>query len=854
MVATLAFLSLIGNDGGLNRHISDAHPIADPTRQVCRIARDGFTLQYWTEKPCDTRVEIRQGDLPRVAFGLKPDGKSIVVQGAPGKTSWHRIEVKGLQPGKRYYYRVWDPDTEPTAQETNWGAQGGWQREFAVSTLAPRGRKTIVRIPIKVLLMPNVVNVESAYAADDTPAPVPPLMTPEEIQKIKDEYAVSSRMLWVASGMRVWVDYQIVVDERRQRWGAEPAKASGDYKGLPVCRSYPGQDFAAPGGGTWTFMDVNDPQKVLDKPFVEPRPFSGQIEQAFPRKWNIRTMKWEFYTSGGGTFGVDGFPQGTPGRSQYLGGNDTAWLATHEFHHNLESHGEFSLSNREDDRVVFDHPAPRRRTVRGDGSVDENAWSTNGRHGEHWDVIAYWDRQLTDAQWLRMYFGYTETVRDADQDGFPDDDARLPLDEKRFGSNPRKAETDGQLNDLWKAMQSNWAPGPLQSSWTKPAFQGVIPKPTAPDTDGDGIPDGEDPYPLYPAVPFISTLSPNVDGDASEWRDVPIAGQFDRDGLRFTFRQAHDDYGYYGLYEVHGPWSKIDGTFDGEGNGVYSGDKGVLGFQTINGESAPGTPSPRGALVDVRPSFAGAPGLKIEARKTADGGMTIEFRLPNRGEGPWFWTRGGRQIGVALNVWDRQGRGYSVWEPYRLFYATMLEPVGKKPIPGNPPAELTAGPNVQVFKPGDKGIKPEGGWKVESGAWRHSGDESPILVSGLKATEFDLLAVVEAKQDAILGAFTKTNKPNAGEGYIGFVGGYGNTVTRLRLFGSEAGDSGVKMTPGRHTLQLSRRNGEVWLLVDGKPAAYATDPNPKAVIDRIGVLGGYGGEQVVWEIRFRADN
>ena len=145
----------------------------------------------------------------------------------------------------------------------------------------------------------------------------------------------------------------------------------------------------------------------------------------------------------------------------------------------------------------------------------------------------------------------------------------------------------------------------------------------------------------------------------------------------------------------------------------------------------------------------------------------------------------------------------------------------------------------------------EGGWKVSDGAWRHSGEESGLVLGGLNASDFDLFAVIEARADAILGAFPPGIAMNAGQGYIGFVGGYSNTVTRLRLFGQERGDASVVMTPGRHTVQLSRRNGEVWVLFDGKPILYTVDSNPKAVIDRLAVLGGYGGAQVVHEIRVR---
>src|SRR4051812_46611785 len=211
----------------------------------------------------------------------------------------HRITVTDLKPGKRYYYRVFDPGLKPTSQDKAWGAADGYDREFAVSTLAPKGQKTIIRVPVKVLLMPNVINVVSAYGDRANPAPEPQPLTPAEIQKIKDEYAVSSRFFWVNSGMRFWVDYQFFVDERWQRWGAEPSTATGLYKGLPVSRSYGGKDYTDPGGGIHTIVNTKDPSRVNNEPIVEERPYSGQIEQALLRRWNATSKKWEFVNSGG---------------------------------------------------------------------------------------------------------------------------------------------------------------------------------------------------------------------------------------------------------------------------------------------------------------------------------------------------------------------------------------------------------------------------------------------------------------------------------------------------------------------------------------------------------------------------
>lgn len=823
-------------------HAGDGRPLTDPTRPVREITRTSFTLQYFTREPTETRVQFREGDLPMVAyrgkaervdFPLLPGARTV--RGPAGSRTFHVIRISGLNPGRRYFYRVYDPSATPTREEASWGAAPPWRREWAVSTQAGKGRKTVIRLPVKVLLMPNVVNVASAHDAGGVIAPRPQKMTAAELARIKEEYAIASRFFFVNSGMRYWVDFHLFVDDRWQRWGSEagPANANVFYKGWPVSRAYAGEDFRGPGGGEFTIVDTKDPLRVSKSPVVEERPFAAQIEQAFPRRWNPRTRSWEFYTSGGGTLGVDGFPQGLPGRSQYLGGGDTAWLAAHEFHHQMESQSAFSLANREDDRIVFDHPEPRR--------PEGSAWNTAGRHGEHWNVLAFWDRTLTDAQWLRIYFGETITVGDADEDGFPDDDPRLPLDEKRFGSGVKKAATDGRLNDLRKAMLSTWAPAPLQNTFNKPSFQSLLPNPTNPDTDGDGLPDDVDPYPLYPYPPFIWPLRVSVDGDTSEWRAIPPSGEKNEGGIRTLFQQGYDDIAYYGLVTVTGPWKRLRVTLDGEGQGVFSG-VGVQGFEVTNGE-----------MLTVRPQWAGAPGMVWKSSQK-DGATVFEWSLPNRGEGLWFWERGGREIGAALEVTAQDNKVYSVYEPYDLFYARMLESAGRAPLPSDAPKELTREAATKALLPGDPALKFAGtGWMRDGSALRHTGeDESAVYVDGLSVREFDLWVRLEAKQDAIVGAFVpETKTMSAGNDYIAFVGGYANTVTRLRLFSREAGDDATTITPGPHTLQLSRRNGSIWCLWDGKPILHAPDPDPKKIVDRLAVLGGYNGDQIIHEIRIR---
>lgn len=831
-------------------HQSDAQTLKDPMRPVLELGKQHAVLQYFTATPCETRVQIRASDLPMTAWrpvSKKQDlwkGSEVrEVRGEPGTRMYHRLRIDNLKPGTRYYYRLHDPGANPTPQEANWGAQPPWRREFAFATLAPKGFKTIIHLPVKVLLMPNVINVASAHDANGAIAERPQRMSEEQLQRIKEEYAITARYLWVNSGMRLWVDFQIHVDDRWQRWGEEPANVDSFYRGWIVCRSYPGRDFAAPGGGDFTILDTQNPLKTNKEPVEELLPFSGQIEQSFPRRWNPQTRRWDYYNSGGGTFGVDGFPQGVPARSQYLGGGDTAWLACHEFHHQMESYGAFSLSDREDERIVFNHPEPRKREVRADGSLAENAWNTAGPHGEHWQCMAYWDRTLTDSQWLRFYFGRPITVRDSDEDGLPDEDPRLPLDEKRFGSDARKAQTDGMMNDLKKAMLSRWVPTCLQFTFTKPPFQAKTPDPKKQDNNGNGIPDLDDPYPLYPYPPFIWAMRATVDGDDSEWGSVPLTGELKTTNAHLTLKHAHDETAYYVSFVAQGDWRRIYAAFDGEGEGVFSG-KGVNWVEILNNNQ-----------IEVRALNNTAPGLQWKAGKRRDGSTIIELSFPNRGEGNWFWRRGGREIGLSVDLFDSTGAGWSVYEPYHLFYCRMLEPNGKFPTPAGAPGELAPGEADKVLKPGDPALKLTGsGWKVQEGVLIHQGhEESVAYIDGLNATEFDLWVQLEAKQDAILAAFSPgARQMGAGSDYVLFVGGYANTVTRFRFFGREAGDSDQRIRPGRHTLQLSRRNGGIWALWDGKPILWEPDPNPKLLINRLSVIGGYSGDQKIYEIRYRA--
>lgn len=608
--------------------------------RVTEVTRTSATIAWQTPRPFVPSVRLRKGGQPERTPGAENpwDHARVIEVSARGRpTTRDKIAVSRLEPGTRYYYRLSCPGLRTIPG-------GGWTREYAFATLPPRGKTMVLRIPVRVLLLANVVNLDGARP--NTPMPQP--MPKEEIELYRRAFAEWQLFYWCNSSMRYWPDFHLYVDETMYRTGKDRADCPALTK-LP--RANAAQSF----------------ERLVAQAGRQNEVYVGQAICEATRNWNERERKWHYAGSGGGTYGVD-WP--TPGRSHFLGGSDIAWLMTHEFHHQFESQYASSGLDSEDDRSIFCHFAPQYPGWK---------WCTAFDHGEHWDGIAYDLRHLTPAQYFRHLYGEIVLSDDADGDGLPDDDPRLPLDEKRFGSSPRRADTDRDgLSDMGEVLASRWVKAlnaPLRlrvtGKWPRP-------DPTNPDSDGDGVPDGKDKYPIYPFPPAVRRGTVRVDGDLSEWGEKPDY-RLDHAGVKLRGWARWDERYLVYAFAIEGAWRRITLVVDQDADGFY------VGGDNVYAEFVPG---PGGVLrkanvrmhycnlgrwpwFDDEHEFIKPEAFPFAARKEGRAAV-FEFACP-RNEACGLELKPGEEVGMALYI-GLPGRGaISLFEPWNIFDSTLAK-------------------------------------------------------------------------------------------------------------------------------------------------------------------------------------
>lgn len=421
----------------LNSQPHTPHPAPIlPTRPQISATQTDAVVTWETPFPTETVVEM----------SLMSNGKwrRIIV---PGKRTHHRVLIRDLRPATTYRLRVplygcWeiaDPSS-PTPNPPSF--------EFAFATQPPKGVTSFLRIPIAVLVYADVVNVDTL--TPDAP-PAPPVDR-AYLDYLRREVEMAQLFYWCNSQMKLWLDCDWFVITKRITVGKDQPPQKDWRQDLEALLKFRGKSLS-------------------DYPSV--------VEITCERRWNEKTKRYEFAPSGGGTYGADMHP----GSSHFLGGHDTAWLFVHEFHHQLDS--QFAESGYPE--YPFNH-----------FSITPEGFADN--FGEHYDGNAWILRNWHGGDlglWFVNKFGKLVTATDTDDDDIPDDCPAVPLDEKRFKSDPTKSDTDYDgLSDMDEVLASSWVFELLPCD-TNARARYLLPDPCNPDTDGDGVLDGQDLLPLY---------------------------------------------------------------------------------------------------------------------------------------------------------------------------------------------------------------------------------------------------------------------------------------------------------------------------------------------------------------------
>ena len=504
----------------IEERIDRLHPL---TMRIVNTRRGSFTIEYDTYDKVQTRLEY--GRMPDGwLFGdPPPEFEEYVLDRATKKH--HRVEVYDLFPATRYIFRYVSSNRSfPRESFTN---------PFVASTEPNSGRSTHLDLPITVLLFTNIVIPveEDKLPKDDEGKPIHPddpgEMTEEQVFHFKEQLAAARLFYWVNSHLKMNMKFNYILDDTR-------------YEGLPFeKRAY------------FSDKDRKKLDEILRGHGVEPKGIGGGVCVVYGiRKYDYEKGEWFMPGSGGNTWGL---PHDGSGISVWNAGGGNAWLFAHEYGHQLGIMG-----NNCGHIFHFNH----------------FHWNDlPGDYGSHWDGNAYIAREFKASSYLANFYGSLAISTDSDNDGIPDDDPSVPLDEKRLGTKPYSPDSDNDgLRDLDEVMAAMWL---FDLPTIGGRMVGPVYRPVAfdIDSDDDGISDGRDPYPLYAFSTRVAKNTVTVDGEMTEqeWANNTKRVIVD-EKVNGSFHVNWDDkYLYFGLAIDAKPESKqpplmrieIDGNNDG---------------------------------------------------------------------------------------------------------------------------------------------------------------------------------------------------------------------------------------------------------------------------------------------------
>jgi hypothetical protein len=344
----------------------------------------------------------------------------------------------------------------------------------------------------------------------------------------------------------------------------------------------------------------------------------NQYDAVFPVAKDLNGC-WGGFVLLGRTVGAFGTACGVPYPANVSGTTqDMAWNFTHEFQHAFDTLADLSGAN-----LISGHPD----SVYGDQPYSGPVIDA----GEHYDWEGATLRMFTAYTALAAPFNDYLEVQDPDGDGLASSDARLPIDEARFGSRADLADTDADgLNDL-----AEYAAGRFASS-----------NPVVADTDGDGQRDGVDPTPRQAIAASITAATPTIDG-------VRDAGYtLFRNGIEFTNVAGFTAATYF-AYDANAVYVYLEESqnadlyliIDGSGqNGFWAGDDSYA-FTLNTTEGLLNWTSRHGGL----PAGVAVTGSQFKSR-TVGTTTIMEAKIPRTGLGQGFGYTGGTTNGFSTAV------------------------------------------------------------------------------------------------------------------------------------------------------------------------------------------------------------
>ena len=300
---------------------------------------------------------------------------------------------------------------------------------------------------------------------------------------------------------------------------------------------------------------------------------------------------------------------------------------------------------------------------------------------------------------------------------------------------------------------------------------------------------------------------------------------------------------------------------DGEADGIYNGFEGFgrsKDLYEIHIDLDRNTQEPQ-----VRYNSLGK-GFESKATKNGNK-VTVEFSIENRGDSTWFWQGAGREIGNVVSLRLPNKAQYTLGDGYQPVYCFMepLQGVQTCPIEPNPnlteqeastSIDFSQNPDLTKyeFTPND--------WELKDGALQLKDNLDPdascyLLVPGFTGNgDFTVFMEFEATQDAVLGAFAKSTRHiDPGQDSIGFLGGYNNELSKIRLINmGEVTEERLGLTPGKHTMQFQRQGKYFFMLYDGKQVGWYRETSDRPA-HRLGVVGIPGSNIKIYKLRVKGE-